>query len=205
MPFAHLHRTLPLAVVVALATQLATPLMAQTSTDDLAATENWWDKVGGKFFSDDGLRTMRPDLEIRAQWTGLSADDQAAIRARCAEMAGTGTGQAASQQQGGNTGLGDANGVQAGSQQAATNQSGAVQTADPAVKVPDAVVQTDGTTTAPQSDTQPAGADQTSTTGAAQGKEVQQPAKGTIGYTGLAGGNPENLDFSPVCKLIAEL
>ncbi|MBC7739998.1 MAG: hypothetical protein H7245_22920, partial [Candidatus Saccharibacteria bacterium] len=48
-------------------------------------------------------------------------------------------------------------------------------------------------------------AEQPSITGAEQGKEVQQPAEGTIGYTGLAGGNPENLDFSPVCKLIAKL
>ena len=183
--------------------------MAQTSSDDLAATESWWDKVGAKFFSDDGLQTMRPDLEIRAQWTGLSADDQAAIRARCAKAAGNGTGQAASQQQGGNTGLGDANEVQTGTQQVETNQAGVAVTADPAVKVPDAVVATDGTTTAPQSapqsDSQPQAAEQTSTTGAAQGKEVQQAAKGTIGYTGLAGGNPENLDFSPVCTLIAKL
>ena len=205
-----LAHALPLALLLALTAHVAFPVMAQTSTDDLAATESWWDKVGAKFFSDEGLKTMRPDLEIRAQWTGLSADDQAAIRARCAELAGKGTGQAASLQEGGNTGLGDTDGIQSGNDQiatnqVATNQAGVPETADPAVKTPAEAVQTDGTTRAPQSPSQPEGAEQTSITGAEQGKEVQQAAEGTIGYTGLAGGNPDDLDFSPVCQLIAKL
>lgn len=65
---------------------LAVPALAQTATDDSASTENWWDRVGAAFFSDESLKTMRPDTEIRAQWTGLSEDDQAAVRARCVEL-----------------------------------------------------------------------------------------------------------------------
>ncbi len=63
---------------------LAFPVSAQTTNDDTVATETYWDQVGAGFFSDATMETLRPEYEIRAHWTGLSADDQAAVRARCA-------------------------------------------------------------------------------------------------------------------------
>lgn len=61
---------------------------AQTVNDDMKATENWWDAVGAEFFGEASPREPRPEYEIRAQWTGLSADHQAAVQARCPALAG---------------------------------------------------------------------------------------------------------------------
>ncbi len=184
-----MQRPLFFAILLVLSAPLSLPLVAQTSTDDLAATENWWDRVGARFFSDDGLTTIRPEAEIRAQWTGLSADDQAAVRARCAALAGVGDGEATSQQQGANTGLG-------GSNDTAEAKDNANETAADGAPA-DSQAQT--------SDLTPKTADQTSVTGATGGNEVQQPAQGTAGYTGLAGGNPDDGAFAPVCKVIMSI
>ncbi len=179
---------LPVAIVLAFSTQLA----AQTSGDDLAATENWWDRVGAQFFSDEGLTTVRPEPEIRAQWTALSSDDQAAVLARCDALEGIGTGEATSLQEGSNTGSGGMNDADEAVDNAnETPADGALvdrQTEKAA---------SGGQTTEP--------ADQTSVTGALDGKEIQQPADGTIGYTGLAGGRPEDAAFAPVCALIRDI
>lgn len=72
---------------------LASPAHAQTSNDDMSSTENWWDDVGAAFFANDMLNTPQPEFDIRAHWTALSADDQAAIRARClSQQTGTDIG-----------------------------------------------------------------------------------------------------------------
>ena len=187
-----MHRTLPLAIMLALSFQLPSSVGAQTTGDDLPAIENWWDKVGAKFFSDEGLTMLRPEAEIRAHWTALSADDQAAVRARCAELGGQGTGEAASQQQGSNTGLdaiNDTNEAADDANQTATDEAPARLKAEITGE------------NAEEADP----ADQTSVTGAADGTEIQEPAEGTIGYTGLAGGNPDDLAFAPVCTLVVGL
>ena len=187
-----MHRTLPLAIILALSIQLPSFVGAQTTGDDLPATENWWDKVGAKFFSDKGLTTLRPEAEIRAQWTALSADDQAAVRARCAELAGQGTGEAASQQQSSNTGLDEINDTN----EAADNANETADDEAPAKL--DAEI-------AGENAVEPESADETSVTGTTNGIEIQKPAEGTIGYTGMAGGNPDDLAFTPVCTLIVGL
>jgi len=187
-----MHRTLPLAIILALSIQLPSFVGAQTTGDDLPATENWWDKVGAKFFSDKGLTTLRPEAEIRAQWTALSADDQAAVRARCAELSGQGTGDVASQQQGSNTGLDGINDTDEAAENAdETATDEAPETLEAAITGENAV--------------KPDSADEASVTGTTDEIEIQKPAEGTIGYTGMAGGNPENLAFAPICTLIVGL
>lgn len=170
-----MNRMYHVAVALALAAMLASPLAAQTSTDDASATENWWDRVGAKFFSDEGLTTVRPEYEIRAQWTGLSADDQAAVLARCAALKGEGTGDAASLQQGSNTGLGTA--------------------------------RTDSTATEQvnNGNSEPETSEKLTVTGSSDGKEIQNAAQGTIGYTGLGGGSSDDAALAPVCSLISGL
>lgn len=82
------------------AAALAGPGAAQIANDDTTSTENWWDQVGAGFFSDEGLTTLKSEFEIRAHWTGLSQDDQSAVRARCDQLSGKGTGAAPSRQEG---------------------------------------------------------------------------------------------------------
>lgn len=111
-------------VIIALAMLMAAPAMPQSATDDSTSVELWWDKVGGEFFSAATLQTPRPESEIRAQWSGLSADDQAAVRARCAAAAGAPVTPPVSTQRGsddnvtapddgGQTTTGSVNGVEA--------------------------------------------------------------------------------------------
>lgn len=171
----------------------ALPVYAQTAGDDLPAAENWWDRVGAGFFSDEGLTALRPEHEILAQWTALSADDQAAVRARCALLTDPGSRAETSgttvpsQQLGSNTELGASQTAQAGQ--------------DDAVELP-----ADAGT--PQPDDAPdisaEAADQTSITGAVDGDEVHRPAEGIEPYTGLGGGvTPSDAQLEPVCSVIA--
>lgn len=81
---------------------LAAPATAQTTNDDTAAAELWWDRVGAGFFSDATLQTPRSEFEIRAHWTALSEDDQAAVLARCEGAEGLGDGLTPSLQEGTN-------------------------------------------------------------------------------------------------------
>lgn len=90
-------------LMILLAMFVATTAAAQTSNDDMPAIENWWDKVGADFFGPATMQEPRPEPEIRAQWTGLSADDQAAVIARCGENAKTSTPASAPSQQEGST------------------------------------------------------------------------------------------------------
>jgi len=161
---------------------LGTASLAQTSTDDQPAAEGWWDRVGAGFFSDPGLVTLRPDLEIRAHWTALSADDQAAVKARCGALAKGGSGASASNQQGSNTGVGGPP-LERSDDDSETN-----------------VIVEKGVQAQPETD----GSDQTSITGAVEGTEVQRPAEGVTGYTGLAGDIGDETQVSSVCDVISK-
>ncbi|NEX46489.1 hypothetical protein [Pseudotabrizicola algicola] len=173
-------RTLALAASVAALPALA-PAYAQTAGNDLPAAETWWDRVGAGFFSDEGLTLLRPEFEIRAHWTALSSDDQAAILERCAiladraDVSDTSGAVVPSQQQGSNTGLGDTQDAQA---------TGSELPADEGVQ---------REATAP-----------TSISGAADGAEVHRPSEGVQPYTGLAGGvTPDDAQLRPVCSVVA--
>ena len=83
-------------VVLIIVIAIATPLAAQTSNDDMPVIENWWDKVGADFFGKATMDELRPENEIRAQWTGPSGDDQAASLARCAKANGQSAGASTS-------------------------------------------------------------------------------------------------------------
>ncbi len=67
-------------VLAAVAATLAMPAFAQTPDTGM------WERVGPAFFSDTGMTTMRGADEVSAQWATLSAEDQAALRAQCANM-----------------------------------------------------------------------------------------------------------------------
>lgn len=138
------------------------PSVAQTTNDDTSFEENWWDRVGAGFFSDASLRTPRPEFEIRAHWTGLSPDDQAAVRARCARGP---DGTAASLQEGDEDNNPD---------------STAAERADATAPR----LQGDGEPAVP-----PAHQD-TTTTGSVEGEEVQRASLQSrpAADTGLAGG-----------------
>ncbi len=172
-----------------LGTALAAPLspaLAQATNDDTASTENWWDKVGAAFFSDANLEVPRAEYEIRAQWTALSDDDQAAIRARCAEARGEGEGTAASLQEGDEDNAPDAT---------------TTDLADDAPPVAEGAV-TDET------DAELAAGEATTTTGSADAVEVQDPAQSgeVLPYTGLAGGiEADEVRTVRICDIVAKL
>lgn len=165
------------------AVMLAAPAAAQTTNDDMPATENWWDKVGAEFFSEASMNIARPEHEIRAQWTALSEDDQAAVRARCAAARGVGDGAAVSLQEGDE----DNNPYATAADLADTQQ--------PAV---DHATRTEATSEA----------EATTTTGSVDGleKQVTQPEAGAAPYTGLAGAYQEGeTRMVLICDLIREL
>lgn len=170
------------STILGLAILFAGPIMAQTVTDDMKATENWWDAVGADFFSEATMQEPRPASEIRAQWTGLSADDQAAVRARCAAAAGDGSVVAPSLQEGSEDNTPDAS---------ATDLADGVLPGgvDPATGAVDP-----GLT-----------AGETTTTGSVGGVEVQtaSPSDTPAPDTGLAGGAEAEMVL--ICDLIAEL
>lgn len=148
----------------------------------MKATENWWDAVGSDFFNAASMQEPRPEYEIRAQWTGLSADDQAAVRARCASGDGNGTAVAPSLQEGPEDNDPDANpaeladGVLPGGVDPATGQVD-----------------------------QGLAPGETTTTGSVGGVEVQtaSPTDTPAPDTGLAGGSDTNMVL--FCDLIAEI
>jgi hypothetical protein len=157
---------------------VALPAAAQTTNDDTAAGENWWDKVGAGFFSDATMKTPRPETEIRAHWTGLSADDQAAVRARCATADGT------------------ASSLQEGDEDESPQNQTTTDLADRTANEP----QGNGKTAVPPK------AEGTTTTGSVNGTEVQKasPAETPAPDTGLAGGEGDG-SMVTVCQLIAKL
>jgi hypothetical protein len=61
-------------------TLLAAPVFAQTTAMDNSDLSS---RVGTSFYSDDTMMTLRDTADIQTQWTTISAEDQAAIRARC--------------------------------------------------------------------------------------------------------------------------
>lgn len=182
----------------------ATPALSQTAGDDQPSTENWWDRVGSGFFSDEGLTVLRPEPEIRAHWTALSSDDQAAVLERCAilmNQAGTPDTSGASvpsEQLGSNTELGETStdGLATGDA-----DDGALQ--DDSVELPadEGAPRAEAT-----ADSAPAAANETSVTGAIDGAEVHSPDDDVQTYTGLAGGvSPEDAQLRPVCSVIASI
>lgn len=169
----------------------ATPAFAQTSGDDLPSTENWWDRVGAGFFSDEGLTALRPRHEILAHWSALSQDDQDAIRARCAVLA---------------SGAEDTTGVTVPSDQLGSNTELGATQSERALHRDNTQLPDDAGTTRTDSapDISDDAADQTTITGAVGGAEVHRPAEGIEPYTGLAGGvTPDDAQVSPVCGVIA--
>ncbi|MDB5658948.1 MAG: hypothetical protein JWS10_1563 [Cypionkella sp.] len=177
---------------VCMAFLAASPAFSQTASDDQPSAENWWDTVGAGFFSDKGLTLLRSEHEIRAHWTGLSADDQAAVLQRCGVLAApadaTGSGSSVqSQQSGSNT--------EEGVTEPGQSADGGNRAAGEALpSTDDAATATPGTT------------NQTSITGATEGQEVHNPANGTEPYTGLAGSmGPNDDQFRSVCSVIARI
>ena len=169
------HLMLLLAIVA------APPVVAQTSNDDMPATENWWDKVGADFFSAASMQEPRPETEIRAQWTGLSADDQAAVLARCAGNAGS-------------AGL-----APKSTQEGSTDEGNDTTSTDLADDVPEEQVADDPNSQASQA---------TTTTGSVSGEEVQLPAQdgSSAPDTGLAGGDGESeTKMVLICDLVPGL
>lgn len=182
-------------IIACLACFVVSPTLAQTTGDDLPSVENWWDRVGAGFFSDEGLTTLRPLQEIQAHWTALSSDDQALVLERCsilADQAGepdTSGASVPSEKRGSNTELGGTESeraLHADSQELPADEG--TQRADNAPDIADAQ------------------ADQTTITGAMDGQEIQVPADDVTPYTGLAGGmTPDDAQMRPVCDVVISI
>jgi len=169
--------------LLAVAVICAGPVWSQATNDDTPAIENWWDEVGADFFSEATMQEPRPDYEIRAQWTGLSADDQGAVLARCAALAGE-TVSAPSTQEGSEDNAPDTNAAEL----ADSPETGLV---DPATGAIDPAITSDEKTT----------------TGSVNGVEVQEasPSDTPAPDTGLAGGTGDKTNMVLICDLIPEL
>ncbi len=169
------------AAAAFLAAVLATSAGAQATNDDTSSTENWWDKVGADFFGEGTLFTHRPEYEIRAQWTALSEDDQAAVLARCAAGEGSDTAGAASLQEGDEDNAPDAT-----DEDLADTTTGDLAAEEPTTET----------------------ANSTSATGSVAGVEGQVPSPDVqpAPYTGLAGGIQDGAtQMVRVCDLIPSL
>lgn len=163
----------------------AAPIAAQTSNDDMPAIENWWDKVGADFFGPATMQEPRPEHEIRAQWTGLSADDQAAVLARCTDEGSQTAAQTS------------ATSLQEGS----TDEGKAATSADLA-DIPPAPLAKGS------DDTRDTATQATTTTGSAGGTELQtsQADNSAALDTGLAGGTgASGTNMVLICELIPNL
>lgn len=191
-----------LRTFVVAASLAALPAFAQTAGDDLPAAETWWDRVGAGFFSDQGLTLLRPEPEIRAHWTALSSDDQAAVLERCAMLAE-------------NTGTADTTGVSVPSEQVSvpSEQSGSnteLGGTETERLLEDDLVELPADEGAQRSvdapDTVLGATAETSITGAVEGAEVHSPADAVQPYTGLAGGmTADDAQLQPVCSVIAQI
>lgn len=184
-----------LRTFVVAASLAALPAFAQTAGDDLPAAETWWDRVGAGFFSDQGLTLLRPEPEIRAHWTALSSDDQAAVLERCAMLAE-------------NSGTADTTGVSVPSEQSGSNTELGGTEAERLLE--DDLVELPADDGAQRSvdapDTVPGATAETSITGAVEGAEVHSPADAVQPYTGLAGGmTADDAQLQPVCSVIAQI
>lgn len=110
---------LRLITATILATTLAYPVVAQTDTQsgDPLTTEktgrvgvsgvgsdtgslppDWDGEIGDALFSDTGTGTLRPETEFRANFSGLSAEQQAAVRTHCNAGGSPSTSQAEGQE-----------------------------------------------------------------------------------------------------------
>lgn len=82
------------AVLLGLGTGIA---MAQTNTAqpdaapapgmDSTLPSGWSGAIGDAFFSDPAAGTLRSEDEVRANWEGLSDEQQAQVRAECTTVA----------------------------------------------------------------------------------------------------------------------
>lgn len=178
------HAALRVAAL-ACATALAPPASAQTVNDDTPATANFRDRVGAGFFSEATLLTPRSESEIRAHWTGLSEDDRAAVRARCAARQGQPATPAALLQESDNA-----------TDQNATDTDGRAD-------------ENAGNTASNTGETNPAA----TATGSVNGQEMHGQAMQSSNQsdppaptTGLAGGvENQGKRMLPVCDLIRQL
>lgn len=174
--------------------------LAQTTNDDTVAAENWWDRVGAAYFSDENLMTPRPEYEIMAQWTGLSADDQAAVKARCAELAGQGNGTAVSTQTASTDAANDDD-----ARMGEGNDSGTEENVNAEEGTSEAEAQPTSTETALTDAPEAAADSDTTLSGATAGAENQVAGEEVPGYTGLGGSDPTAEQMTPVCTLVQEL
>lgn len=75
---------------------LTTPVLAQTATDaatdgdgksqEAMDTNDLSTRTGSVFYSDDAMMTPRSAEESKTMWSSLSAEDQEALKAQCANM-----------------------------------------------------------------------------------------------------------------------
>lgn len=71
---------------------MVTPAFAQTETTAEGNAQEAVDtaalsaRTGSVFYSDDAMTTLRTPEEAKAKWSELSAEDQEALRAQCANM-----------------------------------------------------------------------------------------------------------------------
>lgn len=70
---------------------LAAPVYAQTeapegSGETMVDTNELSARVGTTFYSDEGMMTLRSAEEVQTGWSSLSAEDQEALRAQCANL-----------------------------------------------------------------------------------------------------------------------
>ena len=70
-----------------LVAMLAVPAFAQTDSTDSTKPEDTLSlRTGTAFYTDDSNMTMRSAEEIQTNWTTMSAEDQAAVRATCENL-----------------------------------------------------------------------------------------------------------------------
>ena len=125
------------AVILLTAALFAAPAFAQTQTDSAADDAEMQRSQLMPFYTDDTMGTMRSEADIQTYWGTLGAEDQEALKARCATtMQSSGGGDGS----GGTTG--DSGGGTEGDASAESGTSDAPEPTDPALRAVCDVVNT---------------------------------------------------------------
>ena len=128
------------AVILLTAALFAAPAFAQTQTDSAADDAEMQRSQLMPFYTDDTMGTMRSEADIQTYWGTLGAEDQEALKARCAttmQSSGGGDGSGGSTGETGGATEGDASG-----ESAASGTGDSPEPTDPALRAVCDVVNT---------------------------------------------------------------
>lgn len=127
------------AVILLTAALFAAPAFAQTQTDSAADDAEMQRSQLMPFYTDDTMGTMRSEADIQTYWGTLGAEDQEALKARCATTMQSSGGDGS----GGSTGeTGGATEGDASGEAAASGTGDSPEPTDPALRAVCDVVNT---------------------------------------------------------------